>query len=173
MDSLLWTPEHAPLYSETDEFEVKWTCLYQWLTHHSSSPSSLQLSGHDDKSHSFIILNPIVPGLQTCMSNQQTYPHLSCDVWVDPVFEVKYPSFPTTWILCTRSRFSWIFYAVGHMIVWYQWQCHLPIVILPSCLDNITYPLSHNNGCLMWRHGTVIWNVLIAVMGLLLLLLLL
>ncbi len=57
---------------------------------------------------------------------------LSCDVWLDPVFEVKYPCFPTT------------FQAVGHMIVWYQWQRHLLIVMSHSCLDNITYPLSHN-----------------------------
>ncbi len=55
----------------------------------------------------------------------------------DPVFELKYPCFPT----------------VGHMIVWYQWQRHLPL----------WYYLV---GCLLWRHGSVLWNVLIAVMGL-------
>ncbi len=34
---------------------------------------------------------------------------LSCDVWLDPVFEVKYPSFPTTWLLCKRSMKTRIF----------------------------------------------------------------
>ncbi len=41
---------------------------------------------------------------------------------------------------------------VGHMTVWYQWQCHLPIVMLCSCLDNVTYPLWHDNGCLLRTH---------------------
>ncbi len=28
----------------------------------------------------------------------------SCDVWLDPVFEVKSPCFPTTWILCKKIQ---------------------------------------------------------------------
>ncbi len=50
---------------------------------------------------------------------------LSCDVWLDP-------GFPTTWILCKWSSFSWSLckkiQVVNHMIVWHQWQHHLPIV---------------------------------------------
>ncbi len=32
-----------------------------------------------------------------------------------------------------------------------------------SCLDNITNPLWHDNGCLLWGRGAVIWNILVAV----------
>ncbi len=33
---------------------------------------------------------------------------LSCDVWLDPVFEVNYPCFRITWTLCKKIRVSGI-----------------------------------------------------------------
>ncbi len=42
---------------------------------------------------------------------------LSCDVLLDSVFELKYPCFPTTWILCKRCRFSWILYKRSRLFV--------------------------------------------------------
>ncbi len=56
---------------------------------------------------------------------------LSCNVWLGPVFEVKYPCFPTTWILCTRSRFSWILYKRSRLLV--TWLCGIN--------DKVSYPL--------------------------------
>ncbi len=34
--------------------------------------------------------------------------------------------------------FMWTIQTVGHMIVWYPWQHHLPIMIY-NCLDKVTY----------------------------------
>ncbi len=78
---------------------------------------------------------------------------LSCDVWLDPVFEVKYPCFPTTWIMYKRSRFSWILCKTSRLLVTWLFGIN----------DSITYPLwcfqvdqttSHDNGCLLWCNGT-------------------
>ncbi len=77
---------------------------------------------------------------------------LYCHVWLNPVLEVKYPGFPTTRILCKKSRFPWILCKRYRLLVqwlWYQWH-HLPIVILFSCPDNVTYPWWHDNWCLLW-----------------------
>ncbi len=35
-------------------------------------------------------------------------------------------------------------------------QHHLPIFVKCGRLDNITYPLWHHNGCLLWRHYTIV-----------------
>ncbi len=56
---------------------------------------------------------------------------LSCDVWLDPAFEVKYTCFPSIWILCIRSRFSWILSKRSRL--WVTW--------LFGINDNVTYPL--------------------------------
>ncbi len=71
---------------------------------------------------------------------------LSCEVWLDSVFEVTYPCFPTTWILCKRSMFSWILCKRSKLLV--KWLFGInDIVTLHSCLD-VTYLLWHHNGCM-------------------------
>ncbi len=53
---------------------------------------------------------------------------------------MKYPSFSATLILYKRSSFLCEkIQTVVHMIVWYQWQCHLFIVTSCGCLDNVIY----------------------------------
>ncbi len=64
---------------------------------------------------------------------------LSCDVWRDSVFEMKYPYFflPPRFNILKDPIFSWFFVwniqTVSHMIVWR----HFPIVMSHSCPDNL------------------------------------
>ncbi len=67
-----------------------------------------------------------------------------------------------------KTDLVWKIPTVGHMIVLNQEQCHLPIVKSHSCLDNVTYPLWQDDGCSLWCHGAVIWNVWLVVIRLLL-----
>ncbi len=72
----------------------------------------------------------------------------------------------------------WKIKAADHMIIWYQWQCHLPIVTSCCCVDYVTYTLWHHNGCLLWYHSLIVmkdtpwimllWNIILAVVRLLL-----
>ncbi len=62
---------------------------------------------------------------------------LSCDVWLDPDFKVKYPCFPTAWILFKWSRLlvTWLFGSNNT-----TYHCDV---------NNVTYLLWHHNGCLL------------------------
>ncbi len=62
-------------------------------------------------------------------------PHrLSCNVWVDSVLELKYPHFPTTWMVYKRSRFSWILCERSKLLVTWPFRVN----------GNVTFTLWHN-----------------------------
>ncbi len=79
-----------------------------------------------------------------------SFASLSCDVWLDSGFEVKYPCCPTTWILCNRYSFISVTQAVsmtcllcsiycGHHQ--YKWHFVLSVVVLPML--SATLLISH------------------------------
>ncbi len=77
--------------------------------------------------------------------------------------------FPHVFVTPQQSRWCHIvFYSIYEwMMLWYILRlcstvahlCHLvlqqhqlPIVVKCGCQDNVTYPLWHHNGCLLWHH---------------------
>ncbi len=45
--------------------------------------------------------------------------NFSCDVWLDPVFDVKYPCFPTTWIdSCVKDPGLDQAYMYSRSVIW-------------------------------------------------------
>ncbi len=58
--------------------------------------------------------------------------------------------------LCTYSLK--LYGTVAHQRHLALGQCHYPLFTSYGCLDNVTYPLWHHNGCLLWRHCTIVMH---------------
>ncbi len=110
---------------------LKCTCkdVYWWQTH--------QLKQTRPPSHWYAVHKPWYSASSLGTSiwknkhDQQLFDYPV--MWLDSIFGVKDPCFPTTRILWERSRFSWIIWERSKLLVtwwfgWYQWQRHQPIV---------------------------------------------
>ncbi len=117
--------------------------------------------------YSSSISGNILSHLQPC--NMFVISGLSCDVWLDSDFWGEISMFSYHLDLVQKIQVCmdlvWKIKADGHITVLYQWQCHLSIVMSHNCLDNNTYSLFDHNGCLLWRHEAVIWNISLSVMS--------
>ncbi len=77
-------------------------------------------------------------------------------VWLDPVFEVTYPCFPSTGS-CVKDP--------GFPGICFNKRSRLLVTWLFG-INDVTYPLSDHNRCLLWHHEAVISNILLAMMRL-------
>ncbi len=104
--TLQWyTHSHQGMSTHTKAFIY----TLQWYTHSHKGMSThtkafiytLQWHTHSHKGMSLI--SKILHHVYVFYAKDMC---LSCDVWLDLVCEVKYPCFPTSWMLCTTSSFS-------------------------------------------------------------------